>query len=328
MTTTFEINPDTTTVNIGDDHVIWEDPDLDFVLVDVTTTPPIPIESTTIPLSTEFSDEIEFIDESTTIPLETVEHFDFIHDIPASSTIAGGMAVAGQDSQFNWWDIDEVSFPSVINPLDFPSTTIPPMNTFAFIASTNNLPTIEEDEWAIFNTTTIPSIPSFQQPLDPNTENDFDINDYFLPSDSSTTPIIDTILNNNNNTLPFFPLYLPDYKPDEQLFGVLKPSPTFDIPPFAWMLQLAKQNQSEIKGRQSSINKNLTTTTTMTTEIKKKKKKRVDTKKTFFNYLDHFSEYCNNKQCQYGGRLNADCLCICLPAFSGNNCERGKKNKN
>lgn len=35
-------------------------------------------------------------------------------------------------------------------------------------------------------------------------------------------------------------------------------------------------------------------------------------------------EYCKDQQCLHGGRLTSDCLCICLPAFTGDSCETGR----
>lgn len=40
---------------------------------------------------------------------------------------------------------------------------------------------------------------------------------------------------------------------------------------------------------------------------------------------DAYYEYCKNKTCHHGGRLNSDCLCICLPTFTGDNCETGRE---
>lgn len=76
------------------------------------------------------------------------------------------------------------------------------------------------------------------------------------------------------------------------------------MPPFSWMLNLASQNKSEIR--------NSTTT-------KQQQNVQLTTPTVFF-------EYCKNKQCHHGGRLNSDCLCICLPAFTGDQCETGTKN--
>jgi hypothetical protein len=74
-----------------------------------------------------------------------------------------------------------------------------------------------------------------------------------------------------------------------QLFEYIKP---WAIPPFLWMLNIAVQNKTQ----------------STTTEIP-----------------NTSYEYCKNKQCHYGGRLNSDCLCICLPTFTGDNCETGRK---
>jgi len=310
-------HPITTAINIVEDNVIWEDPDLDFVIVEPTTMT-IPIASTSFPSPSEFSDETDIISESSTIPPESLEHFDLIEDIHPSSTIAGGVAVAEQDPQMNWWDINEASFTPLTESTNSPlTTTTTATNTLKLIPSMIKLTNIE-DEWAIFNTS---SIPSFTQSEHPS-ELDFNINDYVLFPAILATPTIDSI---NNNTPPFVPYYFTDYKTKEELLDLLNPVPTLGMPPFAWMLYLASQNKSELKGRKNFINKNFTIiSSTITPKMKKMKRKKIYLKKSLNNNLDRFSEYCNKKQCQHGGRLNADCLCICLPAFSGINCERGK----
>lgn len=40
-------------------------------------------------------------------------------------------------------------------------------------------------------------------------------------------------------------------------------------------------------------------------------------------YVESLFEYCKDQQCHNGGRLNSDCLCICLPAFAGESCQTG-----
>ena len=67
----------------------------------VTVVAPVAIQSSSVALANE---EFEFIDLSSTIP---IEHFDLIDDILESSTIAGGVAVAQDDSELNWWDLNE-----------------------------------------------------------------------------------------------------------------------------------------------------------------------------------------------------------------------------
>ena len=143
------------------------------------------------------------------------------------------------------------------------------------------------------------------------------MNDYFTFPSLLTTPRIDLI---KNHTLAFVPYFFTDYKTKEQLSGLIKPVPTLAMPPFSWMIHFANQNKSALQSRQSLINK---TSITNTTKKKNKKQKRVELKAKIGNNLNHFYEYCHEKQCQNGGRLNSDCLCICLPAFSGENCQIG-----
>ncbi|CAF1569477.1 unnamed protein product, partial [Adineta steineri] len=75
------------------------------------------------------------------------------------------------------------------------------------------------------------------------------------------------------------------------------------MPPFSWMLNMANKNKNE------TINSTITTSTSSTTTT------------TIYQTPSAFFEYCKNKQCLHDGRLNSDCLCICLPAFTGDNCE-------
>jgi hypothetical protein len=293
-----------------------------------TTTATIPMVSTSL-LPT---DGLDLVYDLSTIPLQTVEHFEFIDKNPGSSTIIGGIAVAEEDSDFHWWDLDEASF----SPLSEPSKSPLP------ITSTMRLSHIDEDDWSIFNTTSIPLTTRFEHLLaDEDTENNveeinetadelftFDseanseiglnMNDYFL---SPTSPTVDLL---TNNTQTFIPYYFTDYKTDEQLIDLVKPVPTLAMPPFSWMIHLANQNKSLIKSRQSLAN----TSSTNPPKMKKKKKntkRKVQLKPKISQSLDHFYDYCHKKQCQHGGRVNSDCLCICLPAFTGDHCEIGKE---
>ena len=302
----------TTTVPIEEDSVIWEDPDLDFVVVEPTpTTPPIPSTSFTSTLPPFPSTEIveETVDneeeeeeeyELATEPLASVEHFEFIENIPASSTISGGIVNVEQESPLNWWDVNESSFLPFTESDNSSLTTVPPS------------PALEEDDWTLFNTSSIPlTIPSEHQ-SNLNSEVDLDMNDYFLLPSLSTAPSIQSM---HNRTLPFVPFFFADHQNKEHLFDFMKPMPTLAMPPFSWMLHLARQNRSKSLGRQNLLNRNFTD---------KIKKKRIDLHRTSNNTEhDQFYEYCHQKQCQHGGRLNSDCLCICLPAFTGHHCEKG-----
>lgn len=302
-----------TAVPIEDDNVIWEDPDLDFVVVEPTpTTSPIPtttFSSSPVPSTTEIvydtDDEYEFA----TAPSESVEHFEFIQNNPPSSTISGGVANIEQESPLNWWDLNESSIPPLIEPTDSIASTTP---SLSLISSTIDAPGLEEDDWMLFNSSAIPlNIPS-DNLADLNSEVELDMNDYFLLPAVSTTPPVQSIRNGTPSFLPFF---FPDQKNKDHLFDLMKPMPTLAMPPFSWMLQLARQNRSKSISRQHSLHQNATT---------KIKKKRIDLQRTSDNNEhDQFYEYCHKKQCQHGGRLNSDCLCICLPAFNGHHCEKG-----
>ena len=305
--------PISTTVNVDDENVIWEDSELDVVVVESTTTA-IPTPSTTTAFSSteyfyEEEDENEY-DQTSTVPPESVEHFEFIENILPSSTIAGGIAIAEDNSQLNWWDLNDFSPPTLPLPINFFPTTIAPLPSTPVISEST---THEEDDWTLFNTSAMPAIVPFEPYPGLNSEVDLDLNDYFLLPLMSSTAATNSI---NNSTPSFVPFYFTDYKNQDPLLNLMKPAPTLAMPPFSWMLHLAAQNQSKPVGRQNSHKR-----------IKKKNdnKKRVNLQKTLNHGRDNFYDYCKKKQCQYGGRLNSDCLCICLPAFSGNNCERSKK---
>ncbi|CAF2875069.1 unnamed protein product [Rotaria sp. Silwood2] len=328
-TTTTATLPISTTVNIDDNNnAIWEDPDSDFSVFETTTTT-IPMTSTSSSFLTEFREVTDVAFESSSISIPSIEHFDFIEEFGGgSSTIAGGLAVAQQDSQLNWWDLNDASYPPVIESNNFPSTTTTiRTSTSTLISSTNDLTHVDQDEWSVFDTTTIPPITRVEHLSEPNSELDFDMNDYFLNPTLSTTPNMNFINNNNNNnnndTSSFVPYYFTDYKPREQLFDLIKPMPTLAMPPFSWMLQLANQNEGQLQNQKTLINKILSTTSSTIATMKNNKNKRIESKTLINNNkaYDYLYEYCNKKQCQNGGHLNSNCLCICLPAFSGNNCE-------
>ena len=316
-TITTELIDDLTTI-IEDENTNWEEGEVeeeedDFVMVGTTTLPSTVkagtattkrmIRSTSSSVSTTFSDDFDPIDEPSTPP---VEHFELIESIPASSTIAGGMAVAQDDSELNWWDMND----SFTQPLPAPNSAL---------ATTTHAIAQEDQSWDIFNTTTVP-VPSFtrfeqlsvdgdmddfehasvvhQDPSNP--EVDFDMNDYFL----LTTTVAGDSSRPNDTFVPYF---FNDYKPNDQqkeFLNLIKPIPTLAMPPFSWMLQQANQTKHG----------QTTSTVKTTTKKTRAKGKMSNTPK---------KHACHGKQCQHGGRLNPDCLCICLPAFTGDRCQNG-----
>ena len=317
---------DDPTTAIVDENTIWEEEEEeeeedDFVMVETTTikaaTTVVTTTTTTKTMnkttssfvSTTLSDDFDPIDEPFTPP---VEHFELIGNIPASSTISGGMAVAQDDSELNWWDMSD----SFTEPLPEPRPAL---------TTTTKFVTHEDQLWDIFNTTTvpIPSITRFEPlsvdvdvddfespsevPDDPShseVEVDVDMNDYFLLSTAVTGD-----LGHPNDS--FVPYYFNDYKPkDEQkeLLNLIKPIPTLAMPPFSWMLHQANQTKHGLKTSTLPI------TTTTTKKKRQAKGKMSNTPK---------KQSCHGKQCQHGGHLNGDCLCICLPAFTGEHCQTG-----
>ncbi|CAF4565848.1 unnamed protein product [Rotaria sp. Silwood1] len=328
-TTTAVTLPISTTVDIDDDNsAVWEDPDSDFPVFKTTTTT-ISITSTSSTLLTEFSEVTDIAYESSSVPIPSMEHFDFIEAFGGgSSTIAGGLAVAQQDTQLNWWDFNDASIPPLIgsnnSPLITKTTTIT-MSTSTLISSTSDLTNVDQDEWSIFDTTTIPPITRVEHLSETNSELDFDMNDYFLNPMLSTTLTMNVLNHNNddNDTSSFVPYYFTDYKPKEQLFDLIKPIPTLAMPPFSWMLNLANQNNGRLQNQKHIISKTLSTTSSTIATMKNNKNKKMEPKTLINNNktYDYLYEYCNKKQCQNGGHLDSNCLCVCLPAFSGNNCE-------
>ncbi|CAF0857191.1 unnamed protein product [Didymodactylos carnosus] len=69
---------------------------------------------------------------------------------------------------------------------------------------------------------------------------------------------------------------------------------------------------SELKNKTKKNNQQSTSTT-----IKTKYHFRSTTQKTQTTKKKY--HYCENKSCLHGGKLNADCLCLCLPAYGGEN---------
>ena len=315
----------TTPPALDEENVVWEEADLDsnsdfdFDFVSTSTITPstsvptitttYPIWSTALPLATTATvaagnDDFELIDPSSSVP---IEHFDLIDDILSSSTISGGVAVAQDDSELNWWDLNEIFTQSLSENVPISSST-----------RTTNIKPIHSNTMMIYNSTTIPSVTRFEHlsvhidddddegntdesvlPL----EAEIDMNDYFFVS---STP--NENLSNKNQT--FVPYYFNDYKPkneQKEFLNLIKPLSTLAMPPFSWMLQQANQTQQTASPRKITR----TITTTMTTPMKLKHRKISN-------------DVCQGKRCQHGGRLSGDCLCICLPAFTGDVCQTGK----
>lgn len=93
------------------------------------------------------------------------------------------------------------------------------------------------------------------------------------------------------NLLSFMPI---DFLPNEPDDDYIEP---LVMPPFSWMLNMAAENSSQPPPS--------TTTVIPATSY----------------------DYCKNQQCHHGGRLSPDCFCICLPAFTGDSCETGRRTR-
>lgn len=290
--------PSLTTITPDFESATWQEEDdeySDFVIVPTSTiTPsttthvypitssvinPIPSSSSSIPEL--INDDFEFLDPSSTI---AVEHFDFFDGMPPSSTISGGAAIAQDESELNWWDLNDVFTPSVTDTIG----NVPPVNSSPQPISTSTL---------------IPSVTRFEhlshgdadENSFPPSDDDIDMNDYFS---ASSTPNLDQLHKNDS----FVPYYFNDYKPhgeQQEFLNLIKPVSTLAMPPFSWMLQQANRTQR-------------TSSPPPTTKKLKLKNRKMS------------KDQCQSKRCQHGGRLNHDCLCICLPAFTGDQCQTGK----
>lgn len=299
--------------------MVWESSDVDFNAVEATTMT-IPIITNTPSFVEEFPEVTEAAYESTTIPFPAFEHFDFVDRDTGSSTIVGGLAVAQQDNELNWWDFNDASFPAFAE-----YSTVPMKNQLATTTSTlippiSDLTKFDQEEWSIFDKTSTPPVTRFENLLDTNLDFDLDMNDYFLIS-TTPAPLTNNIINNNDSL--FVPYYFSNYKGKEDVLEFMKPVPTLAMPPFSWMLNLAQQNGSGLK-TQKSFSSNISLSSTVkrnrTNSIKS-----VVSQKLKNDTFEYFNQRCNKKLCQHGGRLNINCSCICLPAYSGEFCQMGKE---
>lgn len=269
--------------------------------VPTTTTTPI-YDFSVVQSTTPAYDDY---DPPSTIPLE---HFDFIDGIWRSSTIAGGMAVAQDENDLNWWDLDDsIDQPITITNSPMPSTTTVQQET-------------NEDSWIIFKTTTLTPVTRFEQlsieeeanfdeSEHMNDHNDYETNltyEYDMAEEfaTSSTPSIDSLSVNHSLLSGYFTEIKPQASQDG-FMNLLKPIPTLAMPPFSWML-----SQLNITWLPSTTDRPSTTVSKMM-----RSKMRIDSNK---------NDTCSNKRCQHGGRMSKDCRCICLPAFSGSMCETGR----
>ena len=314
-----------TATTTEDNRVVWEDPELDFIIAEAPTTTIVMTTTTTriqSSLSAQSFERLEAIAHPTTTPFDALEHLDLVEEMPSSSTIAGGLAVAEEDSEFNWWDLNETSFPPAIATAKS-----------RVVTTTEPVARSEDDDWVLFNATYIPWVTRFEHlsgdeetesPIDEshasttplplvekesNGEVEIDLNDYFVLSTSKTVDFV-----NENDS--FVPYYFSDYKTTDKkddFFDLVKPVPTLAMPPFDWMLHQLNNPSAEVLNRKSDDDP----------KPDEKRRPLIRANKTVVNDYD----YCDQKQCHHGGRLNIDCLCICLPAFTGDNCETGKQHR-
>jgi hypothetical protein len=312
-----------------DDHIIWkeeeengEDEDEkddekkqidDYVMIESTTTRIAMLEtlpmnmimsSSSFPTTTLF-DQVDSVEPASSL---LFEHFELLDRISASSTIAGGMAVAQDDIELNWWDLND-EFILLSSTQNVPSS-----------ASTKSIIT-EDNPWILFNITSRP-LATYVEPilhdvvvnnqketdkssseLNDNVDVDmnFDMNDYFHVSTMAMEDIART--NATHAILHDFTEF--ESKLDDESHAEFnEPLSTLIMPPFSWML-----NQlTRTKSKASSI-------TTLAKRMTTKATSKIST---------NLTTSCSPKSCKHGGRLNTDCRCSCLPAFNVDYCQIGR----
>ncbi|CAF5153884.1 unnamed protein product, partial [Rotaria magnacalcarata] len=165
ITTTVTL-PRSATTEMDENNIAWEDTDEDDVEEDFsmfsTTTSEITNTSTS-PFFTNSIETTNLLFDSSTIPVSTMEHFDFNQQFIGSSTIVGGLAVAQQDFQLNWWDVSDAALSPLIEANNFPLTTT--TTTTTPILKTSSFTKIDQDDWSIFDTSTIASMNYSEQLL-------------------------------------------------------------------------------------------------------------------------------------------------------------------
>ncbi|UJR09201.1 hypothetical protein I4U23_013449 [Adineta vaga] len=291
------------TNDIYNDNMIWDDPDLDYNLFEsmVSTT----LSSNTTTILFDLDDELDLIDE-----------------ILLNSTLVDEFIISEPNISINFWDFNDTS--SILSSLN-----------------TTSLIQIDDNDWTIFNTTFELPITRFDHlSLDAaaaaDDDNDDDDFEDYLSLDFESYSEINSNLNDDNGTLivntttiidlfenftePLFVYDIKDHNIKDQLLEFFKPYPTLALPPFSWMLSMISPNKSELSN--STTTTSTTTTTTQSTSMERQTTSLPTTTTTTIHSTSNTPfEYCKNKKCYHDGRLNSDCLCICLPAFTGDHCE-------
>ena len=251
-----------TTINIDEDHFIWDDADLD----DPQYTP------TVIPSST----------------LPPVAHFDLIDDAAASSTVAGGRAVAEEESTLHWWSFNDTSLPSISTMTDYwtpANTTSNPMVT--------RLEYLSVDDYVDETETLAPPSTSRANSYSGIV---IDMNSYASQAPMTTS----------NGTSKATSTYLTTQHSTERPTSV-STAPVSLVSSIMHMTYEEEEDDADLRNSTTRRQRGLLRSTTTGQPVRS------------------IYEYCKDKQCFSGGRLNSDCLCICLPAYTGENCETRTK---
>ena len=214
---------------------------------------------TSTPTSTTIinpDDDDPFIDDevdSTTVSLSetfnngslSMENFDLADD-QAMSTIKDSLVAVQEQLPMHWWNLNDTTSAAV------------------------------EDEWVIFNTTSVPSVTR----LEHLSADDEDSDEIYSDRDSQS-----------NHTAQ-----MNDFLPLPQITATTTPTPNTTVTSFRPSSAMIRTVPLDQPFRSETTTK---------------------------SYVETIFEYCKDQKCHNGGRLNSDCLCICLPAFAGESCQTG-----
>ncbi len=286
------------TIDIRNDSAVWDDPDLDYDIIE-STIPAISNNFTTSSISNN--------------------HSDFMNEISPSSTIVSDVSIAQSNSSLNGSDFNDTSLS--LSPLTSTSVSSTIQNDLIIFNTSSILPVTRFEHLAVDD-----NIEDYNEDMEQITDDLFAFNIESNSDILSPTLTTTSVMNLINNTQLLNPFNIIDNKPEDPFLEYMKPFPTLAMPPFSWMLNIASQNRSEVQNSTTTTTtKEKFRLTTTTKQLTTTTEEKVQLTTTTSKNPNTFFEYCQNKQCYHGGRLNSDCLCICLPAITGDNCETGTK---
>ncbi|CAF1125211.1 unnamed protein product [Rotaria sordida] len=362
-TTTTTTTTIRTTVDIYNDNVIWDDPDLDF----------IPIESTTIP------DVLNHFSSSTPI-----DHFDFINQISPSSTIVDDLTNVQSNLTLSWSNLNDTSFSTLMSStleIDEEDSII--SNTTSISLTTrfehllddndtenNNSEEIDEElidlksninDYSLsstLTTTTTTSIieeyikplstfptSSFSWLLNMTEQNKSQFLNSTITNHKQNVQFLNSTITNHKENVQFLNSTIINHKQNVQFLNSTITNHKENVQFLNSTIINHKQNvqfldstitnhKQNVQFLNSTITNHKQNVQFLNSTITNHKQNVQFLNSTITNHKENvqlinttsktsniFYEYCKNKQCYHHGRLNSDCLCICLPAFTGDNCE-------